>query len=140
MAIGGDIAMDGEPPAGDGWHVTVEHPDAHRGDVCTIAVTSGGVATSSTRSRTWDFAGRRHHHVIDPAVGREADTDLAAVTVIAGRGWSAEAHATAALLDGSTGFREYLERRALSGIAVCDDGTVRATAELDVDVGRVVIA
>ena len=140
VAIGGDIAMDGDPPAADGWHVTVEHPDPTRGDVCTVAVSSGGVATSSTCSRRWEFAGRRHHHLIDPVLGHEADTDLAAVTVIAGRGWSAEAHATAALLEGSTMFGDYLERRTLSGIAVCEDGSVRATADLDADLGRVVIA
>ena len=44
VAIGGDIAMGGEPPAADGWHVTVEHPDPTRDDVCTVAVSSGGVA------------------------------------------------------------------------------------------------
>ena len=78
--------------------------------------------------------------MIDPALGREADTDLTAVTVVAGRGWSAEAHATAALLEGSTRFDEYLERRGLSGIAVCEDGSVRATTDLDADLARVVIA
>jgi len=74
--------------------------------------------------------GRPRHHLIDPAVGRQADTDLAAVTVIAGSGWLAEAHATAALLAGRVGVLGYLEIHDLSGAAITADGSVVCSPDL----------
>ena len=126
VSIGGDISMGGRPPEG-GWTVHVEHPDRDRG---TISVTGGGVATSSTRSRRWHHEGRELHHVIDPWTGVPSTTDLAAVTVIAQSGWLAEAHATAAVLAGSTHVVEYLDRHELSGLTVTGDGRVIATDDL----------
>lgn len=128
-SIGGDIAMAGRPPGG-AWTVHVEHPDADRGLLGTISVTGGGVATSSTRSRRWRHEGNERHHVIDPWTGAPSRTDLSSVTVIAGSGWLAEAHATAALLAGSRDVVEYLCRHDLSGLAVGTDGMVLATDDL----------
>ena len=89
--------MAGRPVTDDGWLVTVEQPDPADGVLCTLAISGGGVATSSTRSRRWVLDGVERHHQIDPRTGRPSTTDLAAVTVIARAGWLAEVHATAAL-------------------------------------------
>jgi thiamine biosynthesis lipoprotein len=131
VSIGGDIAMAGDPPLADGWLVTVEHADAADGDLCTLAVSDGGVATSSTRSRTWNNDGHRRHHVIDPASATQSTTDLAAVTVIARTGWLAEAHATAALLSGSHGVLDYLDRHDLTGLAIPLTGSPLRTSDLE---------
>ena len=96
VSVGGDLAAAGTPPTAEGWYVAIEDPfDAARG-LMTIALDVGGVATSSTLSRTWMQDGSRRHHVIDPVTETCASTDLAAVTVIARAGWEAEVHATAA--------------------------------------------
>ena len=57
--------------------------------------------------------------------------DLATVTVIERAGWLAEVHSTAALLEGSTGVIDYLDRHDLTGIAVTSAGHVLSTADLD---------
>jgi thiamine biosynthesis lipoprotein len=130
--IGGDIAMGGRPPEG-GWVVHIEHPHAGRGNVATITVTGGGVATSSIRSRRWWHEGAEQHHVIDPWSSAPSTTDLSSVTVVARSGWLAEAHATAALLAGSAGAIDYAGRHDLSALAVANDGRILATADLEVD-------
>jgi thiamine biosynthesis lipoprotein len=130
VSIGGDMAMAGDPPQPEGWFVTVDGADRADGDVCTLVVNAGGVATSSTRSRRWTRAGRLHHHLIDPARQAQATTDLAAVSVIAGRGWLAEAHATAALLAGSDSVREYFRANDVGGIAITATGTVFTSDDL----------
>jgi thiamine biosynthesis lipoprotein len=132
-SIGGDISMGGRPPEG-GWVVHIEHPEAGRGNVATITVTGGGVATSSTRSRRWWHEGAQRHHVIDPWSGAPSTTDLSSVTVVARSGWLAEAHATAALLAGSAEVIAYARRHDLSALAVTNDGRILATDDLDVDV------
>jgi thiamine biosynthesis lipoprotein len=130
VSIGGDLAMAGTPPDGDGWLVAVEQPDPIDGVLCTLAVGGGGVATSSTRSRRWTVDGRPRHHLIDPASGTASTTELAAVTVIARSGWLAEAHATAALLSGRVGAIDHLETHELTGIAIPLDGPPLVTADL----------
>jgi thiamine biosynthesis lipoprotein len=142
VSLGGDLAMGGRSPDGSGWLVDVEREidertagtdRTERGaaeSVCTLAVSRGGVATSSTRTRRWVHAGREHHHLIDPSLRRESTTDLASVTVVASTGWAAEAHATAGILAGSAGVLGYLDRQQLSGLAQTMGGDVLATADL----------
>jgi FAD:protein FMN transferase len=130
VSVGGDLAMAGTPPDADGWLITLEWPDRAYGDLCTLAVSGGGVATSSTRSRRWAVGGQSCHHVIDPAARASSTTDLATVTVIARSGWLAEAHATAALLSGSANVIDYLDSHELTGITVPLDGPLLVTPDL----------
>ena len=131
VEIGGDLAMAGTPPDASGWLVNVERPDPADGLMCGLAVSGGGVATSSTRSRRWTVDGVEHHHQIDPDTDDSSTTDLEAVTVIAPTGWLAEVHATAALAVGSAGVLSYLDGHGLSGIAVVhDDPTMLMTPDI----------
>jgi thiamine biosynthesis lipoprotein len=67
VSLGGDIATCGAAPDG-GWRVHVT--DDHRSDASapgqTIALCSGGLATSSTAVRRWSHGGATRHHIIDP--------------------------------------------------------------------------
>jgi thiamine biosynthesis lipoprotein len=129
VSIGGDIAASSRD-RDSGWRVVIEHPDTDRAPVGTIAVTGGGVATSSTRSRRWRQGGIERHHLIDPWTGDVSTTDLASVTVVARSGWLAEAHATAAILAGSDSVIDLLEWHELTGVAVTNDGDVLATHDV----------
>lgn len=130
VSIGGDLAMGGTPPTADGWIIEVEHADRSDGVLCSLAVAGGGVATSSIVSRTWTTAGSTHHHVIDPVSGGESTTDLAAVTVLAPSAWQAEVFATSALLVGTRGAVDELERHGLDGMAIDRCGNVLCTYDL----------
>lgn len=132
VSVGGDIAAAGAAPTDNGWIINVENPNVAGATVTTLAVSGGGIATSSTRSRRWNFEGIAHHHVIDPATGCSSNTDLASVTVVAKAGWLAEAHATAALLCGSDRAIDYLNARHLTGITVTEHGLISSTIDLDV--------
>jgi len=129
VSIGGDIAASSQAP-GSEWRIVIEHPDTDREPVGTIAVTGGGVATSSTRSRRWRHEGIERHHLIDPWTGAVSNTDLASVTVVARSGWLAEAHATAAILAGSESVIDHLDRHELTGVAVTTDGEVLTTHDV----------
>jgi thiamine biosynthesis lipoprotein len=130
VSVGGDLVVRGTPPDGaDDWVVAVADP-LDTGLTRTIALRAGGVATSSTRSRRWRTVDGERHHTIDPVTAEPSTTDLAAVTVVARSGWLAEVHATAALLAGSRGVVDHLDRHHLSGLAVGLDGHVTATNDL----------
>lgn len=135
VEIGGDLAAAGVPVDEAGWLVDVERPDPDDGLLCSLAISGGGVATSSVASRRWTHGGVERHHQIDPDTGTCSTTDLTAVTVIARAGWLAEVHATAALSLGSGRAIDYLDGHGLSGIAVALTPTgerVRTTRDLAV--------
>jgi FAD:protein FMN transferase len=66
VALGGDVATAGEAPH-PGWRIRVT--EDHRAGVDapgqTIAIRSGGLATSSTTVRRWRRHGAERHHIID---------------------------------------------------------------------------
>ena len=130
VSIGGDIAAAGQAPHPEGWHVHVEDPLRCPSIGLTIAVSDGGIATSSTRSRRWLHGGSEVHHIVDPATGEQSLTDLATATVVANAGWLAEAHATAAILRGSADALAYLETHGLSGVVIDRTGTITATPDI----------
>jgi len=97
--FGGDIAVAGEAPA-EGWQVGVD--DAHGSTLQVVAVTDGqGLATSSTRHRTWATAdGGTRHHLLDPRTGRTATTTWHQVTCVGATALEANAASTAAVVLG----------------------------------------
>ncbi|MFN8169516.1 MAG: FAD:protein FMN transferase [Candidatus Nanopelagicales bacterium] len=81
VEAGGDIMCLGDGPEGEGWLVDVENPFG--GDpAAVLRVLDVGVATSSTRIRSWKLGERQVHHLIDPRTGLPAESDLASVTVV----------------------------------------------------------
>ena len=92
---GGDLRIAGDAPRID---IAVEDPDDPASELGRLSVREGGVASSSTRSRSW---GAGLHHVIDPRTGSPSATDLVQVTVTAPTCAEAEVLAKAVLLRGS---------------------------------------
>jgi thiamine biosynthesis lipoprotein len=131
VSVGGDLAAAGTPPNAEGWYVGVRDPLDTTRDLVTMALSAGGVATSSTRTRSWLMDGRRRHHAIDPVTRTCSMTDLAAATVVARAGWEAEAHATAALLCGREHVLDYFARHGLAGLATTIDGVTVISPGLD---------
>ena len=118
--LGGDLRCAGRAPAPtpEAWGIAVEHLDG-----VAIALAAGAVATSTTAKRRWvDAAGVAHHHVVDPATGRSAETAVATATVVAGTAADAEVAATVALLDGAD--------PSLPSLLVHHDGSTTATAAM----------
>ena len=99
--LGGDLRVRGLPPERAGcWRIGVDDP---RSD-CTIAsvlLADGAVATSTRTRRRWTTVdGQRHHHLIDPLMGRPTDSDVLSATAVAAEGWQAEVLAKAAFVGG----------------------------------------
>jgi FAD:protein FMN transferase len=118
IELGGDVRVAGRPWSGECWHVRVDDNDHGVDHAATITLPAGGVATSSVVRRRWRRGGTDVHHLIDPATGRSAQTDLGAVTCVAPTLWWAEVVAKVALAAGSSGATEVFERFGTSGVLV----------------------
>ena len=126
VSLGGDIAVAGAPQGG--WPIRVT--DDHRrldGPGQTVAITDGGVATSSTTIRRWRAGRDELHHIVDPASGRPALEHWRTVSVAARTCAAANAAATAAIIRGNDA-PGWLERLGLAARLVRPDGLVASTS------------
>ncbi|HEY7325709.1 MAG TPA: FAD:protein FMN transferase [Streptosporangiaceae bacterium] len=127
VSLGGDVAVAGEPPSG-GWRIRVtdDHaaPDTAPGQ--TVAISAGGLATSSITVRAWSAGGRPVHHIVDPATGAPATTCWRTVSVAGGTCTDANTASTAAIIRG-TAAPGWLSALGLPARLVRHDGTVVAT-------------
>jgi FAD:protein FMN transferase len=87
-----------------------------------VSVVRGGIATSGSTKRRWRRAGETHHHLVDPATGRSAETPWEAVTASGATCVAADVAARAAFLAGAAG-PDWLDRRGIPGHFVAAGGT-----------------
>ena len=108
VSIGGDLRVAGEPPDGDAWTIAVEAVPGDTSD--HVRLTDGGVATSSSRLRSWQRDDRTHHHLLDPDTLAPTDGDTVAATVVAGSARWAEVLTKPAFVRGARWAADLAER------------------------------
>jgi thiamine biosynthesis lipoprotein len=123
VEIGGDLRLAGRPPHDAGWCVEV----ATGGPLRTVVVADGGVATSTSRLRSWRAGTERHHHLIDPATLRSSASDAVSCTVIAGTASWAEVFTKVAFTTSASTAIAALDRRHLAAAITTDTGELLVT-------------
>jgi thiamine biosynthesis lipoprotein len=116
---GGDVAVRGTL-GGDPWTVAVDVPEG----ALTLALARGALATSGIDVRCWRRGGVDLHHLIDPATGAPADTDLLRVTAFADTAADAEVEAKALLLAGRDAALAEADARCVPCVLVGRTGDV----------------
>jgi thiamine biosynthesis lipoprotein len=130
--IGGDVRVAGRPPSPDGWVIGVPDPVEPSRQIGRFSLADGAAATSSDLTRWWlGDDGERRHHILDPATGQPARSDVRSVTVAAAHAWQAEALATACFIAGVQRALRLVERHRAHAIVVEAEGGVVTTAGFD---------
>jgi FAD:protein FMN transferase len=106
VSLGGDVAVAGQAPAG-GWRIRVQDVTGSPGDPpagpsAVVAITAGGLATSSTAARRWRRGGDVLHHILDPRSGLPAARVWRTVSVAASTCADANTASTAAVIRGES--------------------------------------
>ena len=70
--LGGQVAVSGVPPGGDGWPVNVAHPRARGTSAASLTMTEGSLSTSAGSERDLQVNAKRVGHILDPRTGRPA--------------------------------------------------------------------
>ncbi len=128
VSIGGDLATAGPSPPG-GWpvRVTDDHADAPDAPGQSVAVRSGGLATSSTTVRRWTAGDAQLHHILDPRTGAPACGPWRTVSVAAASCVDANIASTTAVIRGDAA-PAWLDEAGLPARLLAHDGTVTLTA------------
>ena len=113
VEIGGDVRVSGIPPAGEAWMIAIA-PVADDDEIRFVQLCDGGVATSTSRLRSWIRDDEQRHHLIDPRTLRSSDADTISCSVVAGSAAWAEAFTKVAFVEQ---FDTALERCDAHGLA-----------------------
>jgi thiamine biosynthesis lipoprotein len=115
VEIGGEIVAEGNNRSGKPWRVGIESPKASGkafgSEIFQTLEISGKAMATSGDYRNFQTRedGTRYSHIIDPNTGMPAQSDVAAVTVIAAHCMDADAIATSLCVMGSEKGFQWLE-------------------------------
>ena len=126
VSLGGDISVGGPPPP-DGFRVGLADVSGAAEACETVAITSGGLATSGIMSRRWRLGHHTVHHIVDPATGLSPTPAWRTVTVTAASCVDANAASTAAMVKGAAA-DQWLESLHLPSRLVAIDGRILRVA------------
>jgi thiamine biosynthesis lipoprotein len=125
--LGGDLRVEGDGPDEGRWVIALDHP-TRPAPIGLVALTAGGIATSTSVRRAWIIGRERRNHLIDPGTGRSLRSEAVAVTVLSRDAASAEIATKHALL-AEAGFElNALEDLGCDGLVVTEDGETRWNA------------
>ena len=117
LDFGGNIIAVGKNPEGRAWNIGIQDPSGSLGNYCRIVhIADGSAVTSGIYQRKLTAGGRTYHHIISPVTGYPVTSDMASITVLAGRSVTCELWTTVLF-----GASESVIRRIaneLSGISV----------------------
>ncbi len=119
--LGGDLRIGGGLVEGDAYSIAIDDPADPQTPAAVVGLVTGALATSTQARRRWTVDGEERHHLIDPATGAPALTDVASVTVITHDATEAEVVAKAALVAGVDAGLELLADARVAALLVTAD-------------------
>ena len=122
VSLGGDASAAGPPPVG-GFAIGIADTCTSPTPAETIAISSGGLASSGIGVRHWRLGTHQVHHIVDPATGLPAAAYWRTVSTAAATCVQANAASTTAIVLGARAV-EWLEGHRLPSRLVRLDGTV----------------
>lgn len=132
LSLGGNVALIGAKPDGTPWTVGIQSP-FDDGLYATVKVQDAMVVTSGDYVRYFEENGKRYHHIINPATGYPAESDLTSVTIISNSGATADALSTALFVMGKDKAIEYWQTHGgFELVLITKDGTIHCTEGVDI--------
>lgn len=101
ISVGGSVITYGEKPDGSPWQVGIVNPEDTSRLLGTLRLTGEWyISTSGDYERYIEADGIRYHHILDPASGYPACSNLRSVTVVGKSGILSDALSTACFVLG----------------------------------------
>jgi FAD:protein FMN transferase len=119
VELGGEVRAAGVREDGKPWRVAIERPaEDGRAMQTAVPLVDAAIATAGDYRKFFEYGGRRYSHVIDPAIGRPVDHELASVTVVAESCMAADGWDTPLLVLGPKRGLECAERNGVAAMFI----------------------
>lgn len=132
ISLGGNVQTVGTRPDGSMWRVGLKAPDAD-GHIGILEVSDCAVVTSGGYQKYFiGEDGKNYHHIIDPSIGRPAESGLVSVTVVGKEGKLCDALSTALFVMGADRAIEFWrENGGFDMIMLTDTNEIMLTEGLE---------
>ncbi|MDO5601270.1 MAG: FAD:protein FMN transferase [Oscillospiraceae bacterium] len=132
LSIGGNIYVRGEKPGGTPFRIGFRDPyQTENSYLASFQMKDRVLAVSGGYERYFEENGVRYHHIIDPATGYPAESDIVSAGVFAQEGTLADFMSTTLFVWGSGRTLEYMRRPdACDVIFLTDTGTLYVSESL----------
>lgn len=118
IELGGEVFGHGR-----NWRVGIERPLPGAETLQRIVRLDGkALATSGNRYNSFEFAGRRYGHIIDPLAAKPLNNTIASISVIAPTAMEADALATGLIVLGAEQGGELASNRGIPALFLLRDG------------------
>lgn len=110
VEIGGELKARGKKN-NEGWKVGIDQPTENASErklEAVITLNNRALATSGNYRKFYEEGGQKFAHIIDPRTGYPARQNLLSTTVLADDGITADAYATAFMIMGLEGSKQFL--------------------------------
>ncbi len=132
VSLGGNVQTLGLKPDGSNWNIAVQDPNNPASHLGVLSLGETAVVTSGSYQRYFDgIDGKTYHHIINPATGYPAESNLLSVTIVCNDGTMADSLSTAMFVLGETKALNYWrENGGFEMILVKKDNTIICTKGL----------
>lgn len=101
ISLGGNVYTLGRNPQGKPWRIGVQNPENERNTFIGVIETGDEtLVTSGAYERYLEVGGKVYHHIIDPATGYPAESDVLSSTIITTQSIDADALSTSIFILG----------------------------------------
>lgn len=130
--LGGNIITVGGRPDGNPFRIGIQQPFEERTTIIgTVAAQDQSVVSSGVYERCFWLDDAFYHHILDPATGYPADSNLDGVTVIADRSMDADALSTCIFLFGVEQGLVFAQEMGVHAVLIDTAGNIHFTPELE---------
>ena len=129
VSLGGNVYARGTKPDGTPWRVGFRDPSG--GDNVSLAsfeLTDAVIAVSGDYERYFEQDGVRYGHIMNPATGAPAQSDIISVGVVCETGLEADVRSTEMFVRGRDAALAYFEAGG-TGLMLCEDGVLYVSAQ-----------
>ncbi|MGN0518478.1 MAG: FAD:protein FMN transferase [Acutalibacteraceae bacterium] len=109
VSLGGNVQVLGTKPDGSAWRVGIQHPDYSDCYIGVLSLINEAAITSGGYQRYFVQDGKTYHHIIDPATGAPAETDIVSVTVVTDKPIDGDGLSTAFFVMGTEKTLKFLD-------------------------------
>lgn len=125
ISLGGSILTFGDKPDGSTWKVGIVNPFDSSANIGILSLKGQWcVSTSGDYERYVEIDGRRYHHILDPATGYPAVSDVRGVTILARDGLLSDGLSTACFLLGPVRGMDLAAEYGVEVLFVMSDGSI----------------